>query len=628
MDDYKYLSGIKSPSDVKKLDYSQLNVLAEEIRHELIKTVSRNGGHLASNLGVVELTIALHKVFNSPDDKIIWDVGHQAYVHKLLTGRYEEFSTIRTEDGLSGFTRPDESEHDIFYSGHSSTALSAAYGVAAANKIKNKPYYAVAVVGDGAFTGGMVYEAMNNAGRSNTRLIVVFNDNNMSISQNVGSLAKYFAVVRSNPRYFRLKARTEKVINKIPFVGVKLANWIFRIKTDIKNAIYNSTMFEDLGFRYMGPIDGHNIKQVADALEGAKAADIPVFLHINTVKGKGYDYAEKNPSIYHGISQFDIDSGERKSSGTDYSAAFGNYLTAAAENDKRICAVTAAMGLGTGLDSFSKKFPDRFFDVGIAEQHAVTFCSGLAKGGMLPVFAVYSSFLQRAYDQLVHDGALQRLHMIIAVDRAGFVGADGETHNGLLDVPMLNSIPGMTIYAPASYSELRNNFYKAFYREEGLIAVRYNRGAELPLPADFAPLNGDYDTYGDMQAENVIVTYGRTFAFAADALISLRRKNIKLNIVKINKIKPLNPDILKLLQGKKNVFFFEESELDGGIGETLGAMLLEGGFDGNYYIRGVENEFVMHAEVSSQLRKYGLDTDGICDMIESSLGGDYGKDQA
>lgn len=632
MNEYKYLSSIGSPDDVKKLSYPELDSLAGEIRSELITTVSRTGGHLASNLGVVELSVALHKVFNSPKDKIVWDVGHQAYVHKLLTGRFGRFSTLRQENGLSGFTRPDESEHDIFYSGHSSTALSAAFGIAAANKIKNRKDYTIAVVGDGAFTGGMVYEAMNNAGRSETRLIVVFNDNNMSISQNVGALAKYFAVVRSNPRYFRMKARTEKAINRIPFVGYKIANRIFRLKTAIKNAIYNSTMFEDLGFRYMGPIDGHNIKQLCDAFEGAKQANIPVFLHINTVKGKGYDYAEKNPSIYHGIGCFDIDTGEKKTAGLDFSGAFGNYMVAAAENDKRICAVTAAMGLGTGLESFSKRFPERFFDVGIAEQHAVTFCSGLAKGGMLPVFAVYSSFLQRAYDQIIHDGALQRLHMVLAVDRAGFVGADGETHNGLLDVPMLNSVPAMTIYAPSNFSELRNNFYKAFYRERGFVAVRYNKGSEIPYPEDFAPLNGNYDIYGDKNAADCIVTYGRTFLFAADALNRLKKDGRDFFVLKINRIKPLDEDICEILHGKENVFFFEESEKSGGIGETLAGMLLCGGFRGNYRIHAVNDEFVMHAEVSAQLRENGLDSDGIYDFVTDYFDwretpADYGKDE-
>jgi|LSQX01.3.fsa_nt_gb 1-deoxy-D-xylulose-5-phosphate synthase len=616
MDDYKYLSNIQSPDDVKKLNKDELNILADEIRKELITTVSKTGGHLASNLGVVELTVALHKVFNSPNDKIVWDVGHQSYVHKLLTGRFEEFDTLRQEHGLSGFTRPDESEHDIFFSGHSSVALSAALGVATANKIKGKNDYTIAVVGDGAFTGGEVYEAMNNAGKSKTKLIVIFNDNNMSISQNVGALAKYFAKVRSNPRYFRLKARTEKIINYIPFVGVKISNAIFRLKTKIKNLIYNSTIFEDLGFRYMGPIYGHDIPALIDALEGAKAANIPVMLHIKTVKGKGYTLAEQHPSEFHGISQFDPDTGERKSSSPDYSAAFGDYLVSAASNDKRICAVTAAMGLSTGLNKFAEKFPSRFFDVGIAEQHAVTFCAGLSRGGMVPVFAVYSSFLQRTYDQIVHDGTLQRLHMILAIDRAGFVGADGETHNGLLDVAMLNSIPETTIYAPASFAEMRNCFYKALYKEKGLVAVRYNRGSEIMLPNDFVTLFGDYDIYGNDEHPVCIVTYGRTFAFAAAALKDLSKKGINAFIVKLNRIKPL-PDIFDIVNNK-SVFFFEEGQKLGGIAETLSANLLENGFKGKYLIKAVDDEFVMHAEVSSQLHAYGLDTEGVINFISKN----------
>ncbi|HOJ36156.1 MAG TPA: 1-deoxy-D-xylulose-5-phosphate synthase, partial [Clostridiales bacterium] len=455
MEEFKLLKNISGPADVKKLKKEELPQLADEIRQVLINTVSKNGGHLASNLGVVELSIALHRVFCSPYDKIVWDVGHQCYVHKLLTGRFDRFDTIRTEGGLSGFCRPDESEHDTFYSGHSSTSISAAYGIAAANKLKGNKNYTIAVIGDGSFTGGLVYEALNNAGRSKTRLIVILNDNDMSISRNVGALARYFAAIKARPGYFRLKAKTEQLINKIPFVGKKLSITLFRIKTYIKNMIYKSTIFEDFGFRYMGPINGHNINQLIDALEGAKAANHPVVLHINTVKGKGYDHAEKSPEVFHGISQFDINTGEPLSAGTNFSAEFGRFLIDVAEKDRRICAITAAMSVGTGLDGFAARFPDRFFDVGIAEAHAVTFASGLAKAGMVPVFAVYSSFLQRAYDQLIHDGALQRQKMIIAVDRAGFVGEDGETHQGIFDVAFLNSIPNVTVYSPSTYAEMR-----------------------------------------------------------------------------------------------------------------------------------------------------------------------------
>lgn len=625
MKEFKYLSGIKGPSDVKKLDYEQLEELAEEVRAELIETVSKNGGHLASNLGVVELSIALHKVFDSPRDKIVWDVGHQAYVHKLLTGRLEDFTTLRREGGLSGFTRPDESEHDSFYSGHSSTAVSAALGIAEANKLKGNKRYAVAVVGDGAFTGGMVYEAMNNAGRSNTRLIVILNNNEMSISKNVGALAKYFAVVRSRPAYFRIKARTETAINKIPFVGEKLSMSIFKLKTKIKNMIYSSTMFEDFGFRYMGPIDGHNIKQLCDALRGAKAANFPILLHINTTKGKGYDYAERDPSTFHGISQFDINSGEPITAGLSYSKAFGKFMCEMASKDRRICAVTAAMSIGTGLDEFAETFPHRFFDVGIAEQHAVTFCSGLAKGGMMPVFAVYSTFLQRSYDQLIHDGALQGLHYIIAVDRAGFVGPDGETHNGLFDVPFLNTIPDITVYSPSSYADMQNCFYKAFYHDTGLVVVRYHSGAQIPLPDDFEQGYGNYESYGDSQASTALISYGREFALACDASSTLKKRGISVEVIKLNRIKPIDPTVIELLLKKKNVFFFEEGEKTGSVAEVLGRQLVEAGYEGEYFIRAVEDKFVPHASVSAQLKSSLLDSDNIVAFVTEVINGRQDK---
>jgi len=619
MEEFKLLKNISGPADVKKLKKEELPQLADEIRQVLINTVSKNGGHLASNLGVVELSIALHRVFCSPYDKIVWDVGHQCYVHKLLTGRFDRFDTIRTEGGLSGFCRPDESEHDTFYSGHSSTSISAAYGIAAANKLKGNKNYTIAVIGDGSFTGGLVYEALNNAGRSKTRLIVILNDNDMSISRNVGALARYFAAIKARPGYFRLKAKTEQLINKIPFVGKKLSITLFRIKTYIKNMIYKSTIFEDFGFRYMGPINGHNINQLIDALEGAKAANHPVVLHINTVKGKGYDHAEKSPEVFHGISQFDINTGEPLSAGTNFSAEFGRFLIDVAEKDRRICAITAAMSVGTGLDGFAARFPVRFFDVGIAEAHAVTFASGLAKAGMVPVFAVYSSFLQRAYDQLIHDGALQRQKMIIAVDRAGFVGEDGETHQGIFDVAFLNSIPNVTVYSPSTYAEMRRCFINAFYHQDGLAAVRYARGTECILPDDFEPTFSDYEVYGDKEADTVIVTYGRLFGFAAAAVRRLKEQGIPVMTLKLTKIKPIDKDAVTILLGKKEIFFFEEGVKSGSVGERLALILKEQGYEGEYTLTAVNDSFVPHAPVKSLLKRYKLDTDGMCEIITQSF---------
>lgn len=611
----KYLDKILSPRDVKKIDEKELPDLAQEVREVLIDTVSQNGGHLASNLGVVELTISLHRVFDSPKDKIIWDVGHQIYTHKLFTGRYDDFHTLRKEGGLSGFSNPSESEHDPFYSGHSSTSISEALGVATANSLSNDKHTAVAVIGDGALTGGLAYEALNNAGRSGKRIIVILNDNEMSISKNVGSVARYLAVLRSKPGYFKLKARTEKIINKIPIIGKKLAEALFKSKTKLKNLIYKSTFFEELGFRYMGPIDGHNIPQLCSALEGAKIIKAPVLLHINTIKGKGYNFAENSPSQFHGISKFNINSGEPVYNGTNFSDEFGDFLCEISYKDKRICAVTAAMSLGTGLDKFSKQFPSRFFDVGIAEEHAVTFSSGLAKGGMVPIFAVYSSFLQRCYDQLVHDGAMQGLHMIIAIDRAGFVGEDGKSHHGILDAAFLNSIPNLTVFSPSTYDGLRHAFISAIYHSDGIVAIRYPRGTEKIEPDSISLTFDSFFTYGKADAEIVIVTYGRIFSYACSAADELKNRGYDVCVLKLNRIKPIDVEAVKSVLNSKKIFFFEEGIKNGGIGETFSELLLENGYAGKFLLNAIGNEFVEHASVASLLKKYNLDEDGMIKII-------------
>lgn len=613
----RFLDKIQSPADIKSLNFEELDILAGEVRKVLIDTVSQNGGHLASNLGVVELSIALHCVFDSPRDKIIWDVGHQVYTHKLLTGRYADFSTIRKENGLSGFCCPRESDHDIFFSGHSSTSISAALGVATAHTLSGDKHTAIAVIGDGALTGGLAYEALNNAGRSGKRLIVILNDNEMSISKNVGSVARYLAVLRTKPAYFRLKAGTEKAINHIPFIGKTLSNRIFKLKTKVKNMIYKSTFFEELGFRYMGPIDGHNIEQLSEALEGAKLVNAPVLLHINTVKGKGYNYAEKAPSEYHGISKFNIDTGEPLFSGANFSSEFGKFLCEIAAKDKRVCAVTAAMSLGTGLEEYRKQYPTRFFDVGIAEEHAVTFSSGLARGGMIPIFAVYSSFLQRGYDQLVHDGALQELHMILAIDRAGFVGEDGVSHQGILDTAFLNGIPNITVLAPSTYKGLKHAFIQAIYHANGLVAIRYPRGCESEVPEGVEDDFPAHEIYGSPNAPHFLITYGRTFSAAVTACDALN-KNLQYgsySVLKLNQIIPIEASSVKSVLHADSVFFFEEGIESGGIGETFGAKLLQNGYKGTYSLTAVPNEFVIHASVAAQLKRYKLDSDGMIEVI-------------
>ncbi|MBQ7115399.1 MAG: 1-deoxy-D-xylulose-5-phosphate synthase [Clostridia bacterium] len=618
--EHEILSKIKSPSDLKKLDENKLPLLAEEVRDTIISTVSENGGHLASNLGVVELTIALHKVFNSPDDKIIWDVGHQVYTHKLLTGRYEAFSTLRCEKGISGFSRPDESEHDIVFSGHSSVSVSTALGIASANKINGKKDYAIAVLGDGALTGGLIYEALNNAGHmKGSRLIIILNDNGMSISKNVGHLAKRLAVMRSRSGYFRLKALTERAVSKIPLVGKPLANEIFKIKTDLKNMLYESNFFEDFGIRYMGPIDGHNISQLCDALEGAKLVNSPVLVHINTVKGKGYKPAEERPSEFHGVAPFDKKTGNLSSSSNNFSEKFGEFLYNQAPKDKRICAITAAMSLGTGLKKFSEEYPDRVFDVGIAEEHAVPFALGLSKNGMLPVFVVYSTFLQRCYDQLIHDCALQNSRMIIAVDRAGIVGDDGETHNGIYDTAFFNGIPNIMVYSPSCYCELNNALVNALYHSDGPCVIRYPRGAEPEMPENYECSGKPFDVFGDEDADVVLVTYGRIFANCYKAYNRLKADGGKVKIIKLNVIVPVPEGSLDCIGNAKKVFFFEEGVKSGGVGESFATNMLEKNIKADFSLTAFPDCFVKQGKLDSILRQYSLDSDGIYNVVTTEL---------
>ncbi len=618
--EHKILKNLKSPQSVKELSENELPLLAEEVRDTIVSTVSETGGHLASNLGVVELTIALHRVFNSPEDKFIWDVGHQVYTHKLLTGRYDEFKTLRTEGGISGFSRPNESEHDIVYSGHSSVSVSTALGIAAANKVSGKKNYAVAILGDGALTGGLIYEALNNAGRmTDSRLIIVLNDNGMSISKNVGNLAKRLAAMRSRSGYYKLKAVAEKAVSKIPFVGRSLANCIFKIKTEVKNAMYQSNFFEDMGVTYMGPIDGHNISQLCNALEGAKIIDGPVLVHINTIKGKGYIHAEENPSDFHGVPPFSIENGDFPRSTDNFSEKFGEFLFNQAAKDKRICAITAAMSLGTGLKRFSEEYPDRFFDVGIAEEHAVPFALGLAKGNMVPVFVVYSTFLQRCYDQLMHDCALQESKMIIAVDRAGIVGDDGETHNGIYDTAFFNGIPNITVYSPSYYADLNNAFVNSLYHCDGPCVIRYPRGGQFFMPEDYTCSGKSFDVFGDSDAEVAIVTYGRIFGEAYKAYEKLNADGIKVKIIKLNIIVPIPEESAEDIKNTKKVFFFEEGVKSGGVGESFASLILENKLSTEFSLIAFPDCFVKQGKTDSILKQYNLDCDGIYRTVKESL---------
>ena len=615
-----YLQNIKTPQDLKQLDVSQLETLCGEVRETLLKTVSENGGHLASNLGTVELSVALHKVFDSPRDQIVFDVGHQCYTHKLLTGRYESFGSLRKANGISGFCRPNESEHDIFYSGHSGTSVSAGLGLATAKKLQNDPHYVISVIGDGSFTGGMVYEALNNGGRSGTKHIVILNDNKMSISENVGAFAKYLATIRSTPQYYTFKQTTERTLRRIPSLGRPLVEKLYALKTDLKNRLYaQSTFFEDLGYRYMGPIDGHNLEVLIDALTASKAVNGPVLLHVITEKGKGYPFAENDPSAFHGVSKFELSTGARTGGITSFSDRFGEIILERAKRDERICAITAAMSLSTGLAAFQKAFPDRFFDVGIAEEHAVTFAAGLAKNGEIPVFAVYSAFLQRCFDQLVHDVSLQGVKIVLAVDHAGFVGEDGETHHGLMDASFLSSIPYFKIYSPCCFRAMLADLDQALFHEAESVAIRYPKDA----PGENVSLLRydclEYAVCGDETAATALVTYGRLTGEAITAVQELQKEGTPVHLISLNQIWPLPQQALDLLLQKERVFFFEEGLKSGGIGEKCALALLERGFCGAFRLTAVSDEFVPQASVKEQLRAYRLNAAGMTQIISESV---------
>ena len=606
--EYKLLCKIKSPDDVKKLNEAQISLLCEEIRECIITTVSKNGGHLASNLGAVELTVALHRSFSSPDDAIIFDVGHQCYTHKLLTGRFDKFSTLRTENGLSGYMKPSESEHDPFITGHSSNSISAAYGIYRAKRLKGENGAAVAVIGDGAMTGGMAYEALNNVGSGRNNFIVVLNDNKMSISRNVGALARSLTKMRNKPHYHHFKFTLSRILNAVPVIGKPLYNLIYTIKEDIKGLVYKNNFFTALGFNYLGPVDGHNVKAMEQLFDIAKSYSRPSLIHVITTKGKGYSYAESSPKSYHGVSPFDVDKGATESGKLTFSDVAGAALCSLAEKDDKICAITAAMTSGTGLTAFAGKYKSRFFDVGIAEQHAVTFSAGLAATGMKPFFVVYSSFLQRGFDQVIHDIAIGGFPVRLLIDRAGIVGEDGETHQGLFDVPFLTSVPNMTVYSPCYYRELERDIIRAA-ETDAFCAIRYPRGCEKEEPdCDFSE---DY-TLIKGEGEKLIITYGRLFSDALEA----KKNRPELNILKLNKIYPLSDDCFNVIKAFKEVHFFEESIKNGGIGELCAARLLEDGFRGKYKIHAIDGKFVPCAAVSSAIKLNGLDSESMLKATE------------
>ena len=619
MGEYSLLSKIKSPDDVKKIDEKDIDSLCTEIREKLVEVVSVNGGHLSPNLGVVEMTVALHRVFDFPQDSIVWDVGHQSYTHKLLTGRFDSFDTLRTKGGVSGFPKKEESPYDDFNTGHSSTSISAAFGIANAKAMNGDNSHTVAVIGDGSLTGGLAFEAMNNAGRFNKNFIVILNDNKMSISKNVGAIPRYLTTVRIQPWYIRVKRFTERGLSKIPLIGRIIKGVLRRSKSGIKNIVYKNTLFDFFGFTYLGPIDGHNVEELENAFKAAKKNKTPALIHVVTKKGKGYQPAESKPGEFHGIGQFDIDSGEPISSHHGFSAEFGKTLCELAENDDKICAITAAMTSGTGLNDFAKQYKNRFFDVGIAEEHAVTFGCGLATKGYRPVFAVYSTFLQRSYDQLIHDAAIGQNHLVLAVDRAGIVGSDGETHQGVFDVSMLNTIPNAVIYSPAYFEGMRKTLNEALYRYTGLVAVRYPRGGELYKPGDFGHESIDYNIYGNPNAKYLLVTYGRLFSYACKAKEELGKQGIDICILKLCKIKPISREAVFFASRFQKVWFFEEGVKNGGIARNFADLIALRGFKGSYHIKAIGDEFVKQMTVSEALEQLKLDNKGMVEVIKKDI---------
>lgn len=611
------LEKINSPFELKKINKNELQLLSKEIRDFLINHVSKTGGHLASNLGVVELTIALHYVFNSPIDKIIWDVGHQCYVHKMLTGRRDNFENLRKFNGLSGYPKRCESVHDIFETGHSSTSISAALGIAKARDLNKDKYSVVAVIGDGALTGGMAFEALNDAGRSKTNLIVILNHNEMSISENVGSISLYLSKIRTDPGYFKIKKDIDNILNLIPPIGKSIHKSLEKIKDSIKQLVVPGMIFEEMGFTYLGPIDGHDINSLIEVLNRAKKMSGPIFIHVVTKKGYGYKFAEQNPDKFHSASPFNIETGAFLNNGADtYSDVFGKTLTELAKHDKKIIAITAAMPDGTGLNHFAKNIPDRFFDVGIAEQHAVTFAAGMAINGYKPYFAVYSTFLQRAYDQLIHDVCIQNLPVVFGIDRAGIVGEDGETHQGTFDISFLRVVPNIAIMSPKDANELVE-MVKLSRKLNFPVAIRYPKGK-----VDSYDINRECNIiFGKAE----ILTEGSSIAiFALGRMVNeaikvekiLREMSINPYIINLRFVKPLDEDlILNIADEVKLIVTIEDNVIAGGVGSAILELLNTNGIYKPVLRMGFPDKFIEHGDITSLFNKYGLDAKSIANSI-------------
>jgi 1-deoxy-D-xylulose-5-phosphate synthase len=620
-----YLENIENPKDLKKLDMQQLIVLAQELREKIIDVVSRKGGHLAPSLGAVELTIALHYIFDAPVDKIIWDVGHQAYAHKLLTGRGARFETLRQYGGISGFPKREESEFDVFGTGHASTSISSALGIVAAREIKGETFKVIAVIGDGALTGGIALEGLNNAGHLKKDILIVLNDNKMSINKNVGAFRRYLNKISAMPTYHKLRYDVWELINKIPstLVDEKIKELAHKIGDGMKNLVVPTMLFEELGFEYFGPINGHNMSELLDIFARVSRIKGPKVVHVLTKKGKGYTPAEGDPTHFHGLGKFDRHTGlSRKSTGPpSYSKVFGDIMIELAEKDDRIIAITAAMPTGTGLDGFAERFPGRFFDVGIAEQHAVTFAAGIATEGLKPVVAIYSTFLQRAFDQVIHDVCLQNLPVIFCMDRGGIVGEDGPTHHGTFDLSYLSMIPGMVIMAPKDEIEFRNMMHTAL-QYDGPIALRYPRGKVRGLRArkkiEILPIGKAEKLKEGKDA--LIVAVGSMVYPSRDAAKALEERNIHAAVINTRFIKPIDIQLIEQeAKGKKLLVTVEENALRGGFGSALLELLRERVSRITISRMGIPDAFVEHGDARTLRKKLGLTPEGIAERVSSII---------
>ena len=617
------LDAMKDPSEISGYSHKQMCELADELRQEIITYVSQNGGHLSSNLGVIELTIALMATFNFKDeDQIVWDVGHQSYAYKLLTGRRDRFSTLRKLDGIAGFPRRSESRYDFFDTGHSSTSISAALGLLRAKRLKGEKGRVIAVIGDGALTGGLAYEALNDAGQFGENLIVILNDNQMSIDRNVGALSRHLTSIRASSGYIRTKQRTEIILNKIPFLGKLLARFLSFLKDSLRLAIRRNhpVIFEDLGFRYYGPVDGHSIPNMIRYLSTIKGLKEPVLLHVCTQKGKGYEYAEAQPSQYHGVAPFDIELGCEDGTCSTFTTAFGKTLIELAREDKKIVAVCAAMGTSIGLEQFKLLFNDRFFDVGIAEGHAVTMSAGLAANGMIPVVALYSTFLQRGYDQVLHDICLQKLHVVLAIDRAGIVGADGETHQGLYDISMLLSMPGMQILAPRDYSELSFMLRYAVREAKGPVAIRYPRASESieVYPLERLPI--DKAQYLDRGSDITLLSVGFLAGEVCEASRILRKEGIQCDVIDLRRIKPLDENtILESVRNTGKVVCCEDGMFNSGVSAITAQLLGINGISASFASVGINDHPVPSGTRTQLLQREGMDAESIAALCRKMM---------